>query len=310
MTDSTSDVARVLKLIDFISANEIFSLDLLTTETGLSRRTAQRYLQKLIAAGIEIESATGRGGGFRVKEQGKLPKMMTNDELIALLFASETLTSIHTLPFPFRAEHSIKRLRSELPIAKRNLFDRLSEVTELSVSKRSLPVPELNRLQQAAIEKRILRVHYTSANQSCQRTLTPIGIYMLDGVWYCPAYCHSRGDERLFRADRIRIIEMLEVDPTPRSSLKQWRQAYEQTDSQEPILATLTDRGLIRAQAIPWIDGKIVGNTLRIHYRQSRRHNIIEDLLSFGPEIKIHQPADVVAEIKAKLQASVDQYKD
>ncbi|MGL5914759.1 MAG: helix-turn-helix transcriptional regulator, partial [Culicoidibacterales bacterium] len=254
MTDSTSDVARVLTLIDFISTHDTFSLDFLTTETGLSRRTAQRYLQKMIASGIEIESATGRGGGFRVKDQGKLPKMMTNDELIALLFAAETLTSIPTLPFPFHAEQSIQRLRHELPIVKRNLFDRLSEVTELSVSKRTLPIPELTRLQQAAIEHRILRVHYTSATQSCSRILTPIGIYMLDGVWYCPAFCHSRQDERLFRADRLQIIDFLEVDPISRSSLKIWRKSYEQTDSIEPIVATFTAKGLIRAQVIPWMD--------------------------------------------------------
>lgn len=309
-TDSTSDVERILRLIDFISTNETFSLDELTAQTGLKRRTAQRYLQKLINAGIEIESATGRGGGFRVKEQGKLPKMMTNEELMALLFATETLRNIHSLPFPFHAEHSIKRLRSELPLSKRNLFDRLSEVTEFSVSKRLLPVPELTNLQQAAIDKRKLRVEYYSASQKTYRTITPIGIYMLDGVWYCPAFCHLRKDERLFRADRLKIIDFLDIDDQIHSSLKAWRQAYEQPDSVEPIIASLTKKGIIRAQAIPWMDGQIIGNQLRANYRQSRVSNIIEDLLSFGPDIIVHQPAEIAQELRARLRASLAYYEE
>ncbi|MGL4623658.1 MAG: helix-turn-helix transcriptional regulator [Culicoidibacterales bacterium] len=307
--DSTSDVERILKLIDFISMNETFSLDELTEQTGLKRRTAQRYLQKLIQAGVEIESSTGRGGGFRVKEQGKFPKMMTNEELMALLFATETLRDIHSLPFPFHAEQSIKRLRSELPLSKRMLFDRLSEVTEFSVSKRLLPVPELTNLQQAAIEKRKLRVEYQSANQKTYRTITPIGIYMLDGVWYCPAFCHLRKDERLFRADRLKIVDFLEFDELVHSTLKAWRYAYEQPDSLEPIIASLSKKGIIRAQAIPWMDGKIFGNQLRADYRESRRKNIIEDLLSFGPDIVVHQPATIVQELRTKLKASLTYYE-
>ncbi|MGL5295559.1 MAG: helix-turn-helix transcriptional regulator [Culicoidibacterales bacterium] len=309
MTDTTSDVARILKIIDFISLNEIFSLDQLIEETGISRRTAHRYLKKLIDAGIEIESSPGRGGGFRVKAHGKLPKMMSNDELIALLFTTGMLKNIDALPFEFQTEQSIRRLRNELPKNKQYLFDRLSEVTELSVSKRVFPVPELLRLQRAAVENHMLRVQYRSASQLCERIITPIGIYLLDGIWYCPAFCRRRQQERLFRVDRIHIVAILDIDSKKHSSLREWRENYDSPDSKEPLIATLTARGIIRAQAIPWIDGQIDGFKLHTYYSSSRQHSIIEDLLSFGPEIIVHHPPEIVAELHQKIAKSYENYQ-
>jgi len=82
--------------------------------------------------------------------------------------------------------------------------------------------------QEAVAEKRRLRLKYLSptAGRVIERRVDPYGIFLRRGFWYLYGYCHLRKETRLFRMDRIELIEMPEsgagpeFDPPPGFSIE------------------------------------------------------------------------------------------
>ena len=44
-----------------------------------------------------------------------------------------------------------------------------------------------------------------------ERLVDPYGLVHMVSRWYAPGYCHLRADLRLFRLDRVRGVDVLDV---------------------------------------------------------------------------------------------------
>lgn len=306
-----NDVEAFLTLLAYFSNNHTFSLKEIASATTIPERTIQRYIQKFRHAGIAIKSDSGHGGGYSIPASATLPRLISADELVALLFAFEALSELTQLPFEMlHFATTRQRLLASLPSFDQKHFATLQSVIQFSLSQRQLPTSQLDSLRDCAITKQMIRIHYTSANHTRIREITPSGLYLFDGVWYCPAFCHHNRDERLFRADRIQIITHLEPDPHPHSTLQQWRDTYNNGPTDDVLTFQLTTRGQILAQAIPWMDGHLtpVGTHYTIPIHRYKQSNLIEDILSFGPHITVLEPDSFVTAIKTNLQQALDNY--
>src|SRR5690606_75278 len=67
-----------------------------------------------------------------------------------------------------------------------------------------------NTLSDALIERRTVTLRYRAASQSesTERTVDPYGLVATGGTWYLVAHCHTRGEERQFRVDRIESLSV------------------------------------------------------------------------------------------------------
>ena len=60
-----------------------------------------------------------------------------------------------------------------------------------------------------------MRVVYHSAERTSTQHLLPRQIYTQNGLWYCGAYAHERGENRTYRIDRMQAVEPPAADFQP-----------------------------------------------------------------------------------------------
>lgn len=65
--------------------------------------------------------------------------------------------------------------------------------------------PLLGAVRRAVEDRRQLAIRYHSGSHDevTERTVDPVALRLLDGVWYLDAWCHRAGGARRFRVDRI-----------------------------------------------------------------------------------------------------------
>lgn len=73
--------------------------------------------------------------------------------------------------------------------------------------------PLLKPIFSVVVNHHAATIRYLSTHSESTRTIIPIGLYTMNGLWYCPAYCTTAGQIRVFRVDRIQ--EILEEKPYP-----------------------------------------------------------------------------------------------
>ena len=61
----------------------------------------------------------------------------------------------------------------------------------------------LRNLYDASVEEKLL-ISYMKQLKMKSIEIEPMGLYVYNGYWYCPAYCRMRRGIRLFRVDRIK----------------------------------------------------------------------------------------------------------
>ncbi len=78
----------------------------------------------------------------------------------------------------------------------------------------------VSRLREAATDHRVVSITYRSVGkeETTQRAIEPWAVFATLGRWYVMGYCRLAEDERTFRVDRIRDLELLdEAFEPPRS---------------------------------------------------------------------------------------------
>jgi predicted DNA-binding transcriptional regulator YafY len=176
----------------------------LAEELGVTRRTIERDLATLRAAGLPLLAAPGRRGGQRLNPSAVLPPLnLTEREATALLVA---LTVVEGMPYTSAGRAAAVKIRRGLPAATATATAdlceriRISQPAPLALDKRILGV-----LEDAVASSVVVRIDYTDRNGlESRREVEGAGFLGgADGWWYLGAWCRLRQDGRLFRLDRI-----------------------------------------------------------------------------------------------------------
>lgn len=79
------------------------------------------------------------------------------------------------------------------------------------------PVEVLTELRDAVSAGRMIEIDYYSYSRDAwgTRRVDPWRVQAIDGRWYLEGHCHSAGDARVFRLDRIRELKVLETRFAP-----------------------------------------------------------------------------------------------
>lgn len=72
----------------------------------------------------------------------------------------------------------------------------------------------LHALREAVEHRRRVRIEYFASSRSklTERVIEPGRMFSSDGNWYAAAWCERAGGPRVFRADRIRSLELLDEE--------------------------------------------------------------------------------------------------
>ena len=232
-----SPTTRALALLELLQSHDALSGTELARRLAVDSRTLRRYITKLQALGIPVESERGRYGAYRLKPGFKLPPMMFSDnEAVALSLGllladklgissagqatqgpkgTQGMQNAQGVP---SLQTALTKLQRVMPLALRSGLQALSESVAFNITAPVAPIDTdvLLRLSHAAHTQRRVRLVYCAANgERTDRELNCYGLGWQSGRWYAVGHCHLRADLRSFRLDRMESVTALKTPFTP-----------------------------------------------------------------------------------------------
>ncbi|MCZ8520842.1 MULTISPECIES: helix-turn-helix transcriptional regulator [Paenibacillus] len=290
---------RLLQLFMTIQTKHKFNLADLTEEFQVSKRTMLRDLQELSELGVPLYSELGVHGGYRLLRDRMLPPIhFTDKEALALFLIAESLRDYKMLPFDSEVESALKKFYHYSPPETKEKLDRIRSNMLFHVPARQLETPHLSALFEASLDRRVVHITYESERGVSNRDIQAIGIYAMNGFWYCPAYCCKSQDYRLFRVDRVTSLTEAE-DPTSRIDMigyqiKDWV-FFDRTEETADLTIKLTRAGVIRSQSDPWmLEGLTVQEDgtglIRRKVTSSYLPCLVDVLIGYGKDAVVEEP--------------------
>jgi predicted DNA-binding transcriptional regulator YafY len=175
----------------------------LATHFEVSVRTIERDLSALGQAGVPLATKQGRGGGYALDSSMSLPPLnFTPREAAAVAVALSR--SEHVL-FRHDARSALQKIVAAMP--ERAVEDARAAAEKVRLLVLATPDPDAEiaeTIWQAVRANRVLRIHYIDVGSvETERTVEPQHIVVGPNGSYLTAWCQLRGEERVFRMDRI-----------------------------------------------------------------------------------------------------------
>jgi len=221
--EKMSKAKRLLDILLFVSAKKKFTAQEVADEFNISIRTVHRYILDLSDMGLPIYAEQGRNGGYTVLTSRLLPPILfTEDEVVSIFFAFQSLKYYRDLPFDAEISSASHKLYSSLQHDAKQKVDKLQSYIAFWNPKRAIETPLLNDALEAAIENKNLHIQYESKSGTTTKHIHPLGVYAHDGLWYMPAFDFTKQKILLFRVDRILSIVESEENKEEFLNLEEW----------------------------------------------------------------------------------------
>jgi predicted DNA-binding transcriptional regulator YafY len=217
-----SPTARALLALELLQGSPGITADRLADKLGVSERAARRYVAILREAGIPIESATGRYGGYRLGRGLRLPPLMfSSAEALGLVMA--VLDGHHDASDPAdpvgSALGKIMRALPEPVAAQAEAVRRTTAPAPDRAAARPDPATT-TALVHACSGRRRVRIGYCSeAGSQWVTEVDPWAVVVRHGRWYLLCQLRTSGARRAYRIDRIRDVEALDDTFIPPADL-------------------------------------------------------------------------------------------
>jgi predicted DNA-binding transcriptional regulator YafY len=205
-----SPTARALRALEILQTRPGATADELAERLGVTERAARRYVGILREAGIPVESARGRYGGYRLGRGTRLPPVVfTEDEALVLVMAV-----LDGQPAAVDSDDPVgsalgKVIRA-LPESVGRQAAALREHASAAPNRSSLrPDPATTSALVAAVAARcrVLIAYRSESGDEWQAEVDPWAVVVRHGRWYL--LCHSHGVDaiRTYRVDRISDVQ-------------------------------------------------------------------------------------------------------
>lgn len=252
---------RLVELLLTMNTRHKFTLKELADRFGVSRRTVLRDINELSALGVPLYAELGVHGGYRVLNERTLPPItFSEQEAVALFFVSQSLKFYRALPMKSGWQSALAKFYHVLPEDVKERVDQLQRRLMFWVPVQRWDAPHLSPLLEGALEQKILRISYESENGSTERDIQLVGLYSMNGKWYCPAYDFLRSEYRLFRADRIMSVsdssDQMRKKNHDKLLITDWfdkERQQEENEEKYDLRVRLTRRGVLLCRNDDWL---------------------------------------------------------
>lgn len=192
------------------------SAALLASNLGVSRRTIERDLVSLRAAGVPLYSEHGRTGGqISLDQPGPVVVTLTAPEVTALLVALAAAGA--DMPFAESGASATTRLLDGLGTSTRMNVEQLRGRVRARASSALVDKRTRHTIQEAVRRAVVVNLDYVDANGTdTARAVEAHGFYHGGDGWYLIAWCQLRDAGRIFRLDRIQSARITRRRIVPR----------------------------------------------------------------------------------------------
>lgn len=261
----------------------------------ISQRTVLRDLDKLLVAGIPIETNQGYQGGVSIAKTYRLAiDFMSKQEKEALVVGLSALDSVQENPL--------------LPIVTRKIFqhvpDELPAMTiDLSSWYGTSLKPKIELIKDCISQQHKVSFVYYSESGDKEKKVSPYQLVFKWGNWYLRGICEENQDFRLYKLNRMDQLEI--VAERSHSFLVEEAETveyFEQINFQ--IHARFSKK--VKAQLIDdFGKSSFVEKEEGLYFKQgfTDKRYLIRWLLGFGAEVEILEPKEIRNELKEISQA-------
>lgn len=312
---------RLVLLMTTLNTKRRVTARELAEHCGVSRRTILRDLQELEELGVPLYAEPGAAGGYMVVNDRTLPPItFTEQEACAMFFACQALTRYRSLPFEAQSRSALDKFYSRLPPDTRHRIDSLRrKLLFWSPAAETAETPFLQELLDAALESKVLTIAYGSERKVSSRDILPLGLYTMNGRWYCPALEAEAGAYRLFRADRMLQVAVSERQELPfpvpaQDTIEQWIR-YEEGGDEWELTAELSRRGVVRCRSEVWLSQGLTElpdgtGRLRLPMKASYLEWAAEYFLCLGRDARVLRPEPLRSRIRMLAEEARSVYAD
>jgi predicted DNA-binding transcriptional regulator YafY len=217
-----SPTARALQTLEILQSQPATTADQIAERLGVTGRAARRYVAILREAGVPVESARGRYGGYRLGRGMRLPPVIfTQDEALALVMAVLEGHPAATGTGELAGSALAKVIRA-LPENVGRQAAALREYARAAPDRRAAPPDPAvtSALVVAIASRRRVRLGYRSRSGSeWEAEVDPWAVVVRHGRWYLLCHSHRVDAVRSYRIDRVRAVEHTRYSFTPPDGL-------------------------------------------------------------------------------------------
>lgn len=210
---------RLFQIVQQLRGGRLVTAQQLAERLEVSERTIYRDIADLVRTGVPVEGAAGVGYVLR-KGFDLPPLMFTTDEVVALVVGARLLQTYGGADMAAASQEALVKISAVLPAPASRRAEAVP-VEAFAPPSALAARPFLDVLSVAINESRRVRLAYRDeAGVGTDRLVQPLGLYFWGRVWTLVAWCELRDAFRMFRVDRIELVEPgLRFRPDPARSL-------------------------------------------------------------------------------------------
>jgi len=197
-------VDRLMNILLTLQSKKFVSTKEFSEKYKLSERTIYRDIRALDEIGVPIYFESNKGYGLM--EGYFLPPLtFTIEEANALLLLQTLAERFTDKSILKKSNSALEKIKSVLKYKDWKKYEEIASKLEVYNSNDSSNENEfLSEIQNAILEKRILKISYTdNSNSKTRREIEPLGLIFYTNQWHLLAWCASRDDLRDFKVKSI-----------------------------------------------------------------------------------------------------------
>ncbi|MGB7448133.1 MAG: WYL domain-containing protein [Ornithinimicrobium sp.] len=316
---ATERLGRLLTMVPWLMRNQGIDIAEAAATFGVSSAQIVEDLQLLFVCGTpghlpdDLIEASWEDGKVYVGNADTIahPLRLGRDEALALIVALRALATSGA----WEDAGAIERALAKLEAAAGGLdADGPSGTHSVSVTIESDSEQQrlLAQIRGALSDHRRLHLRYLvqARDEATERDVDPMRMLSVDGRWYLEGWCHRAGDVRLFRLDRIEMLDVLDTDGTPPSdavSREIGPGVFRPGHSDTVITLQARPEAAWIAEQFP-VESVQHGEdgTLRVQISAADPRWIVRLVWRLGGAVRVLEPAYVRDLVRSGAQAAVD----
>lgn len=201
--------SRLFKILYYILDKKHVTAPELAEKFEVSIRTIYRDIDAISSAGVPIYVTTGRNGGIEILDGYVLEQSFFSDkEKQAILAALQSVSVVNS--------SYEKEMLTKLSALFRIHSDDWFEVDFSRWGNALQDNTTFVLLKNAVILHKAVSIVYVNSNgEKSKRKIYPLKMMFKSKEWYLKAYCLEKSDFRIFKCNRMVILELLEEEFAP-----------------------------------------------------------------------------------------------
>lgn len=295
---------RLLTLVPHVVRNPGTSLEDLSTTFGIGEAELAQDLNLLFMSGlppygpgdlIDVEIDEGRVW-IGMADYFSRPVRLTRSEALALYLRGKALLGAPGLEEAPALASALEKIEQSLGTETLGAL-----AGRVEVGGGGQVAGALATLRRAVEERRTVRIEYYGASRDevTTREIDPEQLFTAIGNWYVVAWDHRSGEERMFRADRIRTAKGTGETFEPRGLAGAGRALYTRSERDVPVR-------LLLAPGARWVAEYYVtegakerdGGALEVTLPTKDLPWLVKLVLRLGGEATVLDPPDLADRVR------------